>query len=204
MPILLDRIESIVTPEERDNRIRWTRLECAQLVEAGIVEAEKYELLGGELFVKVKNRRHVNATNLLLHFLNALFGDLYVQSQDPIGVAPVENETNAPEPDAAVTRQPVASYTTADPGPEELLLVVEVTDSTQNRDKIIKARLYATAGITEYWLLDLRARRLRVHRSPDTSTGAYQLVQEFTESETLAPLAAPTAMLTVSQLFPAE
>jgi Uma2 family endonuclease len=204
MPTLLHRIESIVTPEERDNRVRWTRQECAQLVEAGIVEAEKYELLGGELFVKVKNRPHINATNLLLHFLNAVFGDLYVQSQDPIGVAPIENETNAPEPDAAVTRQPVASYTESDPGPEELRLVVEVTDSTQNRDKVVKSRLYATAGIPEYWILDLRARKLRVHRNPDTTTGEYKLVQEYNPDETIAPLAAPNSVLTVIQLLPTE
>ncbi len=204
MPTLLHRIESIITPEERDNRVRWTRQECAQLAEAGIVEAEKYELLGGELFVKVKNRPHINATNLLLHFLNAVFGDLYVQSQDPIGVSPIENETNAPEPDAAVTRQPVASYTEADPSPEDLLLVVEVTDSTQNRDKVVKSRLYASAGIPEYWILDLRARKLRVHRDPDATAGAYQLVQEYNPDETIAPLASPDALITVTQLLPAN
>lgn len=196
--------ESVAAPEDSDLRIRWTRRECAQLVEAGIVEAEKYELLNGELFAKVKNRRHVNATNLLLIYLGATFGMEFVQSQDPIGVAPVENETNAPEPDAAVTRQPVASYTESDPGPEGLRLVVEVTDSTQSRDKIVKARLYASAGIAEYWLLDLRARRLRVHRDPNRQTGEYGSVREFSPEETVAPLAAPGASIAVAQLLPVE
>ena len=195
--------ESVAAPEDSDLRIRWTRRECAQLVEAGIVEAEKYELLNGELFVKVKNRRHINATNLLLVWLGAIFGMEFVQSQDPIAVSPLENETNAPEPDAVVTRAPVASYTETDPGPQDLRLVVEVTDSTQNRDKIVKARLYASAGIVEYWLLDLRARRLRVHRAPNQQSGEYGFVQEFAAEETVAPLAAPDSPVAVAQLLPA-
>jgi Uma2 family endonuclease len=150
------------------------------------------------------DRLHVNATNLLLRYLNAAFGDHYVQSQDPIGVAPSENATNAPEPDAAVTRLPVDEYTEDDPGPEDLRLVVEVSDATESRDRLAKAALYARSGITEYWIVLLRQRLVRVHRLPDPETARYTSVVDHDSSQEIAPLAAPDRPVRVADLLPKE
>lgn len=79
-------------------------------------------------------------------------------------------------------------------------MVVEVSDTTIAFDLTTKARLYARAGIPEYWVLDITNRRLIVHRDPQP--GGYSNVDAYNEHEAVAPLAAPSNPLTISTAFP--
>ena len=182
------------------HRIRWTRADCARLIRSGILDGEQYELIEGDIVRKVKNRPHVVSLMLLLDWLRSVFDARCVQSENPIDVVAEDNRHNAPEPDAAVLARRAADYTNAPPGPSDLRLVVEVADTTLRRDTTTKARLYARAGIADYWVVDVAGRRLFVHRAP--AEGRYAEVASYAEDETAAPLAAPSANVRVGDLLP--
>ncbi|MGI8743827.1 MAG: Uma2 family endonuclease [Bryobacteraceae bacterium] len=123
-----------------------------------------------------------------------------MNSNAPINVAPEDNPTNEPEPDLIVLNRHLSHFTSSNPRPEDLHLVVEVADATLSFDLTTKAALYARAGIVEYWALDVRARRLIVHRNP--RMGSYTTILVYAEHEGVAPLAAPDSEFRVGQAFP--
>jgi Uma2 family endonuclease len=92
------------------------------------------------------------------------------------------------------------NFRSANPGPKDLHLVVEVSDTSLNFDLTTKAVLYARAGIPEYWVLDVSGRRLIVHRHPQS--GKYTAVLVYNEQEAVAPLAAPHALFKAADAFP--
>ena len=91
------------------------------------------------------------------------------------------------------------SHFTANPKPEDLLLLVEIADTTLRFDVTVKAALYARAGVIEYWVLDVVGRRLLVHRDP--RAGAYADITVYDEHERVSPLAAPHASFLVADAF---
>src|ERR1700683_2730386 len=140
------------------NTYRWTVNECYRLMELDLLEG-RYEVLDGEIVSKIgHNPAHSYAIQRLMRILSALFGlnNLWIQS--PITLPAPDNVFNEPEPDVAVTRSSDEDYSGRHPGPADLCLVVEVSDPTLRPDLIVKARLYARAGIAEYWTFDLNAR----------------------------------------------
>jgi Uma2 family endonuclease len=179
-------------------RKRWTRAECEKLVESGLLKPGRFELLEGEILFKMGQKPpHVLCVTLVLQVLFNIFGFEYIQSQAPVAL----NDENEPEPDAAVLENPLRDYLdSGTPTPEQVRLLVEVSDTTLSEDRRLKARLYAAAGIVEYWIVDVSGRRLLVHRQP-TADG-YLDVVSYNDNETLAPLAAPQAIVPVSALLP--
>lgn len=108
-----------------------------------------------------------------------------------------------PMPDIAVIRG--APGTVVHPTAADL--VVEIADSSLTFDTTTKAELYATAGIPEYWVLDVDGRRLFVFRTPAAlpqglGATAYQTHFTLTDADTVSPLAAPTATVRVADLLP--
>jgi Uma2 family endonuclease len=181
-------------------RKRWTREQCAPLEASGLFEKERLELVDGELISKMgKNRPHVNTLSLMYLLLIKIFGERFVNTEAPIDVSPADNPTNEPEPDLIVLNREFTSFTSGNPQPRDLSLVVEIADSTLTFDLGTKAALYARAGIVEYWVLDVAGRRLFAHREP--AAGKYTLVTMYSENEPIAPLAAPTAEFRPSQAF---
>ena len=181
-------------------RKRWTRAECAALEASGIWDQQRLELVHGELISKMgKKRPHVNALVAVQAWLVRTFGEQFVNPEAPIDVAPEDNPTNEPEPDLVVLAKPSREYRERNPRPSDLRLVVEISDSTLGFDLTAKAELYARAGIIEYWVVDVAARRLIVHRDP--SEGLYRSVIAYAEQETLAPLAAPHSEFRVAEAF---
>lgn len=181
-------------------RKRWTRAECAALESAGIWDQQKLELIDGELISKMgKNRRHVVAQARMMQWLTAVFGWDRVNQEAPIDVAPADNQTNHPEPDAIVFRQAGQGLQPNEPLPGDLDLVVEIADSTLRFDLGVKAALYPRAAVAEYWVLDLSGRRLIVHRIPE-GTG-YRSIVAYSETENVAPLAEPLRELLVGDVL---
>jgi len=179
------------------DRIRWTRQECAQLAEAGFLTG-RYELIDGEIIRKMgQGWMHSDVIVRLTTLFAALFGSL-LRIQLPMTVP---GDTNEPEPDVAVTEQPRSAYRGRHPDAQEMLLVVEVADSTLAFDLNIKSRLYARSGVRDYWVIDVIGRRVMVHRNP-TSDG-YQIVTTHEETETISLLLRPDISLPVTELLPA-
>ncbi len=193
MAITLERVEV-------PNRKRWTREECRRLHAAGFLPG-RYELIDGEIIEKMpKNPPHRIALILLAAWLETLFGRLCVQTQDPIVLPIPDDRSTEPEPDVAVTRESATSYTQDNPGPQDLLLVGEVSDTTLAYDLQSKANLYAAAGISDYWVLDVVGRRLYVHRRP--ASDGYREVRIYSDTEEVSPLARPDATILVASLLP--
>lgn len=145
---------------------RWTREEVARMREAGLLEGQRLELVGGLLVVIGKSWRHTQALLLLLAALREAFGEFQVSHEHPIDVSPDDLPTNEPEPDAVVLNRKATDLQST-PGPRDIVLVAEVAYSTLRFDLTQKAALYARAGIPEYWVLDLDGRRLIVHQEPN-------------------------------------
>jgi len=145
----------------------WTRQEYDDLYSSGLLNSQRLELIEGELIDKMgKKRPHVNSLTLLQGWLVEVFGTRPVNPEAPIDVAPEDNPTNEPEPDLIVLQRDLSHFTSDNPRPQDLQLVVEVADSTLGFDLTTKAALYARAGIVEYWVLDAAGPRMIVHRDP--------------------------------------
>lgn len=104
-----------------------------------------------------------------------------------------------PEPDVMVLRGSSKDYTDA-PSPADIMLLVEVSHSTLHYDRSTKATLYAENGIADYWIVNLRSRTLEVYRQPEGD--AYISLRVYDETEAVAPLAVPDALVRVADLLP--
>lgn len=183
-------------------RKRWTRVECATLEASGLWNQQRLELIDGELISKMgKKRPHVNALVAVQAWLVRTFGEQFVNPAAPIDVAPEDSPTNEPEPDLVVLGRPSREFRDANPRPGDLRLVVEISDSTLGFDLTRKAELYARATIVEYWVVDVAARRLIVHREP--REGLYRSVIAYSDHETASPLASPQSEFRVGDAFTA-
>ena len=111
---------------------------------------------------------------------------------------------SAPEPDIAVVRGSPRDY--RDAHPSSAVLVIEVADATLQQDRERKGSLYARAGISDYWIVNVPDRCVEVYRdpapAPDTAYGwAYRMKHVFATGEQVAPLASPEARIAVSDLL---
>lgn len=200
MPVLLT--EKPAPYETLPNRIRWTRRQCDAMRDAGILTG-RYELIDGEIISKMGQKPpHAYVIRALLTWLTSLFGANHVQIQSTIDLSEVSPDYDEPEPDAAVTVQPYTHYTDRHPEANDLLLLVEVSDTTLRFDLNMKANLYALAGIREYWVVDVSGRRLLVHRQP--APEGYGEVLAYSAEEEAAPLARPDALVRVSTFLPPQ
>lgn len=171
---------------------RWTRAECQFLYDNGFFEGQRYELVEGELINKMgQNERHAFTIRLLTALLVRLF-DSRVHIQLPIDVSPEDNPTSEPEPDAVVTTAE-AALSSRRPGPGDVVWLLEVSDSTLRFDLTVKARLYARAGIPDYWVINLVNRQIVVHRQP--AGDAYLSTVVYSEQEPVAPLESPGTLV---------
>jgi Uma2 family endonuclease len=188
-------------PEMFPNRYRLPVEAYYRLRELGFLEG-CFEILDGEVISKRgQNPPHSSILTRLFRILAGLFGADYLRMQSPIVLSGTDSLYNEPEPDAAVTRETENAYNGRHPGPEDLLLVVEISDTTLRTDLIVKARLYARAGIIEYWALDLNARQLHIHRAP--ANGEYTTVTVHAETETIAFASHPEVPIVIADLLPA-
>ena len=168
----------------------------------GVLDYEHLELIDGELISKIgKNRLHARVGWSVVAWLIEIFGVAFVQTESPIDVAAPDNEINEPVPDVLVLNRSFKKLA-AKPGPADVHLVVEVSDTSLRFDLTTKAALYARAEIVEYWVVDISAKRIIVHLGP--LDGRYQSVVAYSEWESVTPLASPGAALSVGSPFAIE
>ncbi len=188
------------THEPPPSTIKWTRHQCRAIQESGVLTG-RYELIEGEIISKMGQKRpHAYVITRITAWLIALFGEDFVQFQLPILLLGEDNEMSEPEPDGAVLRQPAAAYRDETPYASEVLLVVEVSDSTLRFDQNTKAALYSRSGIPEYWVIDITKRQVFVYREPAPS--GYQSVAVYAPDEEIATLARPEQAIRVADLLP--
>ena len=180
----------------------WTREECVALEVSGLLGQHKYELVLGELISRMsKGRLHTIVLMNVLRWLFKAFGEEFVNAETPIDVAPNDNPTNEPQPDLIVLKKNYDEFRD-NPQPRDFHLVVEISDSTLCYDLMVKGPLYARAGISEFWVVDIQGKQVIVHSEP--SEGRYSSVVAYACGETIIPLAAPHAAFPVASAFPSN
>ncbi|BAZ15977.1 hypothetical protein NIES4071_78500 [Calothrix sp. NIES-4071] len=138
-----------------------------EMIRLGILTSDDpVELLEGWIIEKMpKNPPHRVANKLVRDALEQIVPiGWYVDAQEPITL-----EDSEPEPDVVIVRGTTRDYTERHPGSEDLALVVEVADSTLERDRSYKKRIYARAGIPIYWIVNLIEQQIEVYTEPDIS-----------------------------------
>lgn len=178
---------------------RYTARSYFSLVEEGLLAAdERVELLDGIIVAMPPQAPlHATAVRLVDQALRRALGpDALVSSQLPL----VASSGSVPEPDLAVLPGRIADYATKHP--TTALLVVEVADSSLAQDRLTMARIYARAGIPDYWIVNLRDRVVEWFGDPDVSTRAYRSSGRAGGSTRLPLAAFPDATITAGELLP--
>ncbi|MFN8531993.1 MAG: Uma2 family endonuclease [Dehalococcoidia bacterium] len=181
---------------------RFSVEEYERLSEIGLLDPDsRDELLEGMIYIMPAVRApHAICVELLSdHFRLGLDRQqIRVRAHNPIRIMP----RSEPEPDVVVARRPDDKRRYDHPEPPDILLVVEVADTSYQRDSTIKLAIYTRAGIPEYWIVNLPRRRIEVFRSPEGRS--YRETRHVTVGDEVAPAAFPDLVIPVADLLPAE
>ena len=182
-------------------RRRFTVAEYYAMAEAGILAPdERVELLDGEIIVMPPiGDWHVARVNLFTNtFPPQLQGRAVVSVQNPTRL----DDASEPQPDVMLLRWRDDFYGGGHPGPADVLLLIEVSDTTVDYDRSAKLATYAAAGIPEVWIASRRDRRIESYADP--AGDAYATVRYYEPGESIAPQAFPDVVLQVDQIIPPE
>lgn len=165
------------------------------IASGGLREDDRIELIEGYLVTKMSiGSLHSGMVNRLNRLLGRLFGDsAIVTIQNPVTI----HEYSEPEPDVVVAKFREDFYADRHPYPEDILLVIEVADTSLAFDREAKIPLYASCGIPESWLVDLIHHEIHVFRRPDGAK--YQETLVFRSGD-LLPVPGSTEALAVAEL----
>jgi Uma2 family endonuclease len=176
----------------------FTVEEYHRMAEAGIIGAdERVELIEGEIVQMAPiGPRHVGCViNVNQLFITRLGGRAIVSPQNPVVIPP----RSEPQPDLVLLRPRAISYSQELPASWDVLLAVEVADTTVRFDRLVKARLYARAGIAEFWLCLAADGVVEVYRGP--SADGYADVTRHGPGQAVSPLAFPDVSFAVTDFF---
>ena len=180
------------------HRYRLTVTEYHRLGENGIFDEDsRVEMIEGDLIVMPPiGEQHASKTRLLNRLFSLQVGDTaIVDVQNPVAL----DAHSEPQPDMVLLKPRPDFYESAHPRPEDVLLLIEVSDSTLRYDRDTKVPLYAKAGIPEVWLLDVAGQRLEIYRRP--SPEGYREIRYPEATENIAPVLLPELSLSVASLF---
>lgn len=182
---------------------RWKRVEYDRLVEMGAFENDRIELVGGYLIVaEPKGSRHTTAVGMIWDALrDALPSGWIVRAEAAVAL----DEESQPEPDIAVVPGTRADY--RDAPPARPVLAIEVAESSLRFDRRRKGSLYARAGVTDYWIVNLIDGVLEIYRDPVPDPAArygwrYRSVETIAPPSVVTPLAFPRVRIAVGALLP--
>ena len=176
---------------------KWTVEEFNRMADLGLLQpGERVELIEGEIVEMAPiGSRHAGMVNILLGLFSRAAANLAVVSvQNPL----IVGDRSVPQPDLALLKPRADSYMRSHPTAADVLLVVEVADTTLDFDVGTKVPLYAR--VPEVWVIDLQEQAVRVYREPSAS--GYKSSFTAARDESVAPLALPEVRVGLSALFP--
>ena len=177
---------------------RFTVAEYHQMAETGILKSgDRVELINGEIIeMSAINSRHAASVKRLGRFLNRRVGEFAIVGvQDPIEL----DDFSEPQPDVSLLKPRDDFYAQAHPKSQDVLLVIEVAESSVVRDRLVKAPAYAISLISELWIVDLQADSIEVYTQPDN--GAYQSIRKVQRGEMISPQALPSVVLKAEEIL---
>ncbi len=154
---------SLTSPLDRPWRISTAR--CRQMIEAGSIrESDRVSLWKGRIVEKWgKNPRHLTAVLMLAQVVTALLPDgFHARPEQPIEIP----DDGMPEPDLAIVRGRIRNFSRQTPASRDVVLIVEVADSSLAEDRGDKLSTYAAEAIPTYWIVNLRGARIEVYSDP--------------------------------------
>lgn len=175
---------------------KWTLDEYHQMIEAGILDDRRVELLRGEI-VEMPPEREPHAFKsgeAFKYLLRILDGLADVRSAKPITL-PNQSE---PEPDLAIVQLLGREYLAHHPYPENIFWLIEYSNSSLSKDLEIKRRLYAEIGVLEYWVVNLKKSQLTVCRNPQNGDYCSEITLT---SGMIQPIAFPTLSISVDRIL---
>jgi Uma2 family endonuclease len=180
------------------NKRRFTVDDYHRMGQTGILlRDDRVELIDGEVVAMTpigpRHSANIDRANRALVMLMADRAIVRVQSSVRL------NRYNEPEPDLVLLRPQADFYASRIPGPADILLIIEVAESSADYDREVKAPLYAGAAVPEYWLVDLNTRRLVCYSVP--ANGAYQTIRHHSAGESVPPALLPACPIAVSDLL---
>lgn len=180
------------------HRRLFTAEEFHQLARVGVLhEDDRLELIEGEIVeMSPIGSSHAGNVNRLIAVLTRTFGEkVVVAAQNPIGLGP----KTEPQPDISVLRPRGDFYADAHPTAEDVLLLIEVSESTLDYDRKVKVPLYAKAGIVELWLIVPETKVIEIYTNP--AADGYRLIRRALPGESIALQALPDVNLPVNDIL---
>lgn len=176
----------------------FTTTEYHRMIEAGVFdEDDRLELLDGEIIKMAPiGPRHAACVDRLTVFLvTKLKKSAIVRVQNPVELS----EYSEPEPDISLLKSRADYYASRHPAPDDILVAIEVADSSVERDRQIKIPAYARSGIVEVWLVDLPADRIEIYTQPDK--GFYREVRIVPREQRVISKSIPTLKLKAADIL---
>ena len=177
---------------------RFSVKEYYLMADAGILSPrDRVELIDGEIVQMAPiGSYHAACVDTLSNLFREMLGRrVIVRVQNPVRLG----ERSEPEPDIALLRPRADAYRDAHPGPDDVMLIVEVSHSTVEYDRDVKTPLYAEAGIPELWLVNLDEDY--IDGLSDPNGAGYRTVRRYVRGERIAPALLPDAALDVSEIL---
>jgi Uma2 family endonuclease len=177
---------------------RFSVKEYYRMAETGVLRPDaRVELLAGRIIDKSPiGPFHGGVTKRLIRFFTALAKSRWVvAAQDPVHL----DDHSEPQPDLMLLKPAADDYTTRQPGPADVFLLIEVADSSLNLDREEKLPAYGHAGISEVWILNLPAKTIEVYREPHFT--GYGVNKTLHSGDKASPLAFPDVAVEVAELL---
>jgi Uma2 family endonuclease len=180
-------------------RYRFTVDEYHRMGEAGILpEDSRIELIAGDVVVREPiGAYHAGTVDRLTRLWTSLLGPrAVVRVQNPIELSEDDSEV---QPDLTLLKPRADFYTRAHPVAADVLLLIEVADTSLESDRRVKIPLYSRAGIRDVWLVDLSGDRVEVHREP--TPDGYRQVRTLGRGGSVIPEAFPGLVVAIADLL---
>ncbi len=201
---------------EEPPKILWNKNDYYRLADLGFFNGKRVELIEGEIFVKYEytefdegeyemsamSSLHFSGVNVAAEVLREIFKKKhFVSVQCPINMG----KTSEPEPDISIIEGKARDF--KESIPKTAALIIEISDTSLLYDRGKKASLYARAKIEDYWIVNVKDKRLEVYRRPIKDETAfygfsYGEIRILTEKDSVSPLAAPDAKIKIADILP--
>jgi Uma2 family endonuclease len=190
-------LQPVAAPAETLPLWHFTTARYLQMIQVGVLGPKDHvELVGGMVVeMSPQGSRH----NHFLMQLNRLFVPLWDRAIIAIQATATIAEGAVYDPDMLLLRHRPDGYKDKHPSPQDIMLVVEASESSLRRDQQVKLPVYASAGIAEYWIADLDHETLIVNREPEGN--GYRAVQTLRGDDLISPVACPDFSFAVRKLF---
>lgn len=177
------------------NLTKWSVADYHQMREKGILNNRRCELINGEIWdMPLESTLHRFVNDRGAEYIRKIIKN----KAEVFEAHPITLSNSEPEPDIAIVKLPDTAYLSHHPYPEDIYWLIEIADSTLNYDLEVKQKIYAQAGIKEYWIIDVQGKQIIMLRNPQ---GDEFLDRQEIKDGVINPMAFPEVAIEVSKLI---